>query len=75
VSDIRYAHLWRVWGFPEDAGWDGETFQVGYMTDSGHGSCVADGLSRENAEFLIEVVREYLKVRLYEPLDRKNPND
>jgi hypothetical protein len=49
-----------VWGYPDDPDWDGETYDIGYMSDSGSGDTVAQGLTKEDAEFIIRAVRAHV---------------
>lgn len=57
MSEVRYAHLWRVWGYPDDPDWDGG-YDIGYTTEGGTGNTIANGLNRENAEFIIGLVHK-----------------
>lgn len=64
VLPNNHADKWAVWGYPEDPSWDGETYDIGYMTDSGTGGTIAEGLSKEDAEFIISAVRAFIGPRL-----------
>lgn len=44
MSSVHHAGIWTVWGYPDDPDWDGETYDIGYTTDSGTATMVATGL-------------------------------
>ena len=54
MSEIRHAHLWQVWGYPDDPDWDGG-YDIGFTTEGGTGNTVATGLTRENAEYIVRL--------------------
>lgn len=59
MSNLFHAHLWQVWGYPDDPQWDGETYDLGYTTESGTGGVVASGLSKADAEYIVSLVRAF----------------
>lgn len=57
--DIDHADLWQVWGYPDDPDWDGKTYDIGYVTESGCGAVVASDLSLEDAHQIVGAVVNY----------------
>lgn len=58
MDTFRHQDIWQVWGYPQDETWDGFTFDIGYTTDSGTGSYVAQGLDVEDAYLIVEAVQK-----------------
>lgn len=58
-GDLFYADLWEVWGYPDDPEWDRESYDIGYVTDNGTGTCIAHNLPFEIAQQIVSAVKLY----------------
>jgi hypothetical protein len=71
MIDTNNAHLWEIWDYPDDEDWDGETFDIGYSTESGTGTFIATGLRKEDAEFIVKAARFYDQYLVARRLDKR----